>query len=59
MARIAAFGGLMMAVNSSMPHAPRLEIVNVLPWYSSGLSVRFFALSASARTSVAMSATIF
>ena len=30
-ARIAEFGGLMIAVNSSMPQAPRFEIVNVLP----------------------------
>ena len=31
MARIATFGGLMIAVNSSIPQAPRLEIVNVDP----------------------------
>jgi len=30
-ARMAEFGGLMIAVNSSMPHAPRFEIVNVEP----------------------------
>jgi hypothetical protein len=28
-----------MAANSSMPNMPRLEIVNVPPWYSSGLSL--------------------
>ena len=58
-ARIATLGGLMIAVNSSMPQAPRLEIVNVEPWYSSGRSLRFFAFSASARTSAAISPTDF
>ena len=36
MARIAACGGLMMAMNSSTSYMPRLEMVKVPPWYSSG-----------------------
>src|SRR5436189_2629 len=51
--------GLMIAVNASIPHAPRLETVKVEPWYSSGLSLRFFALSASARTSLEISTIDF
>ena len=37
-ARIQASGGLMIAVNSSTPNIPILEIVNVLPSQSAGCS---------------------
>ena len=39
-ARIAASGGLITAVNSSMPNMPRLLIEKVAPMYSSGFSFR-------------------
>ena len=45
-ARMHASGGLMMAVNSSMPNMPRFEIVKVLPSQSLGwsfLSLAFWA----------------
>jgi len=37
-ARMAALGGLMMAVKRSTPIIPRLEMQNVPPEYCSGLS---------------------
>ena len=37
-----------MAVNSSIPNIPRLEIVNVLPSQSDGCNFLFFAFAVSA-----------
>jgi hypothetical protein len=37
----------MMAVKLSTPNIPRLEMVNVPPWYSSGLSLPSLARAAS------------
>lgn len=37
-ARIHACGGLITALNDEIPNIPKLEIVNVPPWYSCGLS---------------------
>lgn len=37
----------MMAVNWLIPNIPKLETVNVPPWYSSGLSLPSRALDAS------------
>src|ERR1051326_3165780 len=53
-ARIAASGGVMTAVNSSIPNIPRLLIENVAPVYSSGFNLRERARSASSRTSAAI-----
>src|SRR5699024_10077943 len=50
-ARIAASGGLMMAVKSSIPYIPRLLIENVPPVNSSGCSLPDFARSARSRDS--------
>ena len=45
------WGGLMMAEKLSMPNMPRLEMVNVPPWNSSGFSLLALALPASSLTS--------
>ncbi len=58
-ARMAASGGLMIAVNSSMPNIPRLEMEKVLPVYSSGFSFFSRARPASSFTSRAISAIPF
>mmetsp|Transcript_19734 Transcript_19734/g.62777 ORF Transcript_19734/g.62777 Transcript_19734/m.62777 type:complete len:345 (-) Transcript_19734:516-1550(-) len=50
-AMIAAWGGLMMALNSVTPNIPRLEMLKVPPWYSSGVSRFSRALLASSLTS--------
>ena len=49
-----AAGGLIMAVNSSIPQGPRLEIVKVAPWYSSGISFLARARVISSRDSTAI-----
>ena len=54
-AKIATSGGLMIAVNSSMPNMPRLDTVAVAPVYSSGASLRSRARFASSRESRAIS----
>ena len=46
-----ASGGLMIAVNWSIPNMPRFETENVAPVYSSGLSLRSRARFASSRAS--------
>src|SRR5690606_12773298 len=43
-AKIQASGGLIIAVNSSIPNIPKLETVKVLPSQSFGCSSLFFAL---------------
>ena len=58
-ARIAPSGGLITAVNSLMPNIPRLLIEKVAPVYSSGLSLRDRARSASSLTSPAISSSDF
>ena len=45
-AKIHASGGLMIAVNSSIPNIPRLDTVNVFPESSSKLIFLFLDLSA-------------
>ena len=50
-ARMAALGGLMMAVNRSTPIMPRLEMQNVPPVNCSGLSFLALASPASSRAS--------
>src|SRR6185295_7901417 len=47
--RIAAWGGLMIAVNCSMPNMPRFETVNVAPDSSGGVTDLSRTFSASAR----------
>lgn len=44
----------MIAVNWLIPYIPKLETVNVPPWYSSGLSLPSRALEASALVSAEM-----
>ena len=44
-AKIAASGGLMIAVNSLMPNIPKFEIEKVAPVYSSGWSFLFLYLT--------------
>ncbi len=39
MARIAPCGGLITASNCVMPYMPRLEMLKLPPWYSSGFSL--------------------
>lgn len=46
----------MMAVNWSMPNMPKLEMVKVPPWYSSGLSLPSRALEARDLVSAEMAA---
>ncbi len=46
----------MMAVKLSIPNIPKLEMVNVPPWYSSGLSLPSRALAARDLVSVEMEA---
>ena len=46
-ARMQAWGGFMTAAKLWMPNIPRLETAMVPPWYSSGLSLLFFAFSAN------------
>ncbi len=53
-ARMPASGGLMIAVNRSMPIMPRFDTLNVEPVISCALSPRFFARSARSRTSAAI-----
>src|SRR3989442_11071092 len=42
-ARMAAWGGLTMALKASMPNMPRLLMVNVPPWMSAGRSLPAWA----------------
>ncbi len=53
-ARMVAAGGLMTAVNSSIPYIPRFETVKVAPWYSSGASFFSRARAISSRLSSAI-----
>lgn len=46
----------MMAVNWLIPYIPKLDTVNVPPWYSSGLSLPSRALEASDLVSAEMEA---
>lgn len=50
-ARIAAWGGLITAVNSVIPYIPRFEMQNDPPLYSLSLSLPVCALLASDFTS--------
>ena len=52
--RIAACGGLMIAVNCSMPNMPRFETVKVPPESSGGVTVLSLTLPITARASRAI-----
>ena len=56
-ARIAALGGLMMALNFVTPIMPRFETQNVPPVYSAGASFLFLARLPSAFASVLIAKT--
>ena len=58
-ARIAAWGGLITAMNESMPYMPRLLTVSEPPVYSAGLSERLRARSARSRASAEMADSPF
>mmetsp|Transcript_9016 Transcript_9016/g.28346 ORF Transcript_9016/g.28346 Transcript_9016/m.28346 type:complete len:200 (-) Transcript_9016:333-932(-) len=58
-ARMAACGGLIIAVKCLTPNMPRLETVNVPPWNSSGLSLLARARAASSLVSAAICARPF
>lgn len=51
-ARIAAWGGLIMAAKVLMPNMPKLLMVKVPPWYSSGASFLARAFSTRPLTSL-------
>ena len=57
-ARMAAWGALIMAVNSAMPNMPRLEMVKVPPWNSSNFSLFVRARPASSFTSAEICWTV-
>ena len=54
---MAASGGLITAVNSSMSSMPRFDTLNVAPVYSSGASFRARALSAKSLARAEISAS--
>src|SRR5216684_1635797 len=58
-ARMVACGGLMMAENSRTPYMPRLEMADVPPWYSPGMSFLSRARAANSFISRAMAESVF
>mmetsp|Transcript_8098 Transcript_8098/g.50091 ORF Transcript_8098/g.50091 Transcript_8098/m.50091 type:complete len:300 (+) Transcript_8098:633-1532(+) len=58
-AMMQACGGLMMALNCPMPNIPKLEMLKVPPWNSSGRSFPARAREARSFTSRDISSTVF
>lgn len=55
-AKIPAYGGFIIALNSFVPNIPRLEIVKVPPWNSYGCNL--FSLALFARSLVVLAISL-